>query len=167
MRNALTTTDQETTFHGRDELNLIDFPIAVVKHQQPKKDDGNRHHRLIPRVILGGTGQWIIHKSVGDRRKAFDGAKNSPPKRAHRSRAEPARPWLPTRPRLGRHHPRPRGQGHSRVPHTPGSRRKPPQSGTLLQHKGGGASRSIKVQQLTLACSLPRYPQLSATWPPS
>jgi len=33
--------------HGRDELNLIDFPIATLQHQQPTSADGRRLDELV------------------------------------------------------------------------------------------------------------------------
>lgn len=35
---------------GRDELNLIDFPIAVLQHQQPKDANGGRPDELVSEI---------------------------------------------------------------------------------------------------------------------
>ncbi|QDT40323.1 Replication initiator protein A [Gimesia alba] len=35
---------------GRDELNLIDFPIAVLQHQQPKDKNGGRPDELVSEI---------------------------------------------------------------------------------------------------------------------
>lgn len=35
---------------GRDELNLIDFPISTLKHQQPVSDGGQRRDELVSEI---------------------------------------------------------------------------------------------------------------------
>ncbi|MCA9069980.1 MAG: replication initiator protein A [Planctomycetaceae bacterium] len=47
MSHIPTATGHDTAFHGRDELNLIDFPIAVLRHQQPKLKEGPPPDELV------------------------------------------------------------------------------------------------------------------------
>lgn len=48
MTNLANTHRLEPTQErGRDELNLIDFPIAVLQHQQPKAANGGRPDELV------------------------------------------------------------------------------------------------------------------------
>lgn len=48
MTNLVSTHRLEPSHErGRDELNLIDFPIAVLQHQQPKSANGGRPDELV------------------------------------------------------------------------------------------------------------------------
>lgn len=51
MTQATIANGQETAFHGRDELNLIDFPIAVLQYQQPKVAGGKAPDELVCEIV--------------------------------------------------------------------------------------------------------------------